>query len=57
MAEKKIKEVKVKKSKKKELPPVYFKGYDIKWLKEFAGKEHPDFGLVDEYEKKFKIEV
>lgn len=34
--------------------PSFFKGYDIKWLKE-TGEEHGDFGLVEVYEKKYGV--
>ena len=32
--------------------PQWYKGYDIRWLKELED-EHPDFPLVAEYETKF----
>jgi hypothetical protein len=31
--------------------PITYKGYSIKWLK--SEPEHPDFGLVAEYEAKY----
>ena len=48
MAEKKKK---VSKKIEKEAPFMY-KDYDIRWLKGI-GAEHPDFGLVAEYEEKY----
>jgi hypothetical protein len=41
---------KVKKSEKKS-KPMFYKGYDIKWLKKEP--EHPDYKLVAEYEEKY----
>ncbi len=44
----------VKKEKKEfELGDIFYKGYDIKWLREKP--EHPDFGLVAEFDKKIKV--
>lgn len=39
----------IKELSKKEIPGFY-KGYEIKWLKN--NPQHPDFNLVAEYEKK-----
>lgn len=38
-------------SKKKEVKEIhgFYKGYDIRWLRELP--EHPDFKLVDEFDK------
>lgn len=41
------KEIKEEKKESK-----FYEGYDIKWLK-LIGKIHPDYRLVEEYEKKF----
>jgi len=30
---------------------LFYKGYDIRWLKREAGENHPDKGLVKEYEE------
>lgn len=38
------------KNKKKEIKGFY-KGYDVRWLKE--NEDHPDFYLVAEYEAKY----
>ena len=35
--------------------PRMFKGYDMRWLKSIP--EHPSFGLVAEYEEKYKVTV
>lgn len=37
---------------KKRVIPGFYKGYDIKWLKQIP--EHPDYYLVAEYEAKQK---
>ena len=37
-------------SKKAKFLDIYYKGYDMKWLKDIP--EHPDFNLVSEYEAK-----
>jgi hypothetical protein len=42
----------VKKEAKKE-PEGWYKGYDIKWLRNEP--EHPDFYLVAEYDKKIGV--
>lgn len=36
----------------KEAKPRMYKSYDIRWLKKI-NKEHSDFNLVEEYEKKY----
>ena len=43
------------KAKKVEEPknPRFYKGYDIKWLKEKETEDHPDYNLVAEYEAKY----
>jgi hypothetical protein len=38
-------------ARKKAVKPTFFKGYDIRWLKN--NPEHPDFNLVAEYEAKY----
>lgn len=45
----KKKKVEVKKPDPKESG--VYKGYDVRWLK--REPDHPDYGLVAEYEKKF----
>lgn len=49
MAKKKVKKAVPK------LPPTIYKDYDMKWLK--GVPEHPEFGLVAEYEKKYEVTV
>lgn len=44
----------VKKGKKEVEVERWYKGYDIKWLKQ-EKEFHPDGKLVDEFEKKFGI--
>lgn len=46
----KAKKPKISKKEKALLKAGVFKGYDIRWLRE-VGEEHPDFGLVAEYDK------
>lgn len=41
------------KNKKGDSVPVWYKGYDIKWLKYDAGEIHPDYKLVKEYEAEY----
>lgn len=43
---------KKKRTKKNELRPRFYEGYDIEWLREL-GEEHPDFNLVAEYDAKY----
>lgn len=45
-----VPQVAVKGKKGEKLVDRFYKGYDVKWLKEI-GEEHPDFGLVAEFEK------
>ncbi len=40
-----------KKAKKAKVKSMFYKGYDVKWLREMP--EHPDYKLVAEYDAKF----
>ena len=47
------KEKKADKMTEKELAKKgIYKGYDMRWLRETT--DHPDFSLVEEYDKKYK---
>lgn len=41
----------VEESKEKKVKPVFYKDYDIKWLR--GVPEHPDYYLVAEYDKEY----